>query len=76
MLTDGKYEDLASEAQTERVERRSRFYGFRAGAFGLFGVAFLLAYLFQGDPRYVYLFIIFGLCAALSVWLRKRNQNR
>ena len=76
MLTNGKYEDLGSEDQTERVERRARFHGFRAGVFGLFSAAFLLAYLFQRDPRYVYVFIIFGLGAVPSFWRKKRSQDR
>jgi len=76
MLTNGKYEDLATEGQRERVERRARFYGFRAGVFGLFSVVFLLIYVFQRDAAYAYVLILFGLLAALSFWIRKRNQSR
>jgi hypothetical protein len=75
MLTNGKYDDLASQDQTERVERRTRFYGFRASVFGLFSAAFLLAYLFQRDPRYAYVCILLSLYAGLSFWLWKRNRN-
>lgn len=74
MLTDGKYEDLLTANETERRERSRRGYRFRAWIFALFGVAFLLLYVFvERDRNLPCTSAIFAMLAATNFWLSKRT---